>query len=242
VYKKVAMVEQFFDIIYSVHVEAAGDTQIRGRAGKHCGQKRTYRAVADQYAFIPREAISKFLLYCIDCQRKNSLESPSGGVGGNGSTTGINGAPNAVAGRPSKISSQQELGHKSSNGEEEGSDTATADSVQSPPLTMSPTQGSDIDVGGITPNGPIGMGSSGHHGPPADTGKLMNSSAAAAFSQAVAAMQSLRSMQQARTSLLVNAAHPHSQLLATQAALLQNSTHPASMLLNGSLQKNNAAC
>ena len=45
VYKKVAMVEQFFDIIYSVHVEAAGDTQIRGRAGKHCGQKRTYRAV-----------------------------------------------------------------------------------------------------------------------------------------------------------------------------------------------------
>lgn len=45
VYKRVAMVEQFFDIIYSVHVEAAGDTQLRGRAGKHCGQKRTYRAV-----------------------------------------------------------------------------------------------------------------------------------------------------------------------------------------------------
>jgi hypothetical protein len=45
VYKKVAMVEQFFDIIYSVHVEAAGETQLRGRAGKHCGQKRTYRAV-----------------------------------------------------------------------------------------------------------------------------------------------------------------------------------------------------
>ena len=48
VYKKVAMVEQFFDIIYSVHVEAAGDTQIRGRAGKHCGQKRTYRAVSSR--------------------------------------------------------------------------------------------------------------------------------------------------------------------------------------------------
>jgi hypothetical protein len=47
VYKKVAMVEQFFDIIYSVHVEAAGETQLRGRAGKHCGQKRTYRAVSD---------------------------------------------------------------------------------------------------------------------------------------------------------------------------------------------------
>ncbi len=47
VYKKVAMVEQFFDIIYSVHVEAAGETQLRGRAGKHCGQKRTYRAVSE---------------------------------------------------------------------------------------------------------------------------------------------------------------------------------------------------
>ena len=60
--------------------------------------------------------------------------------------------------------------------------------------------------------------------------KLLNPSAAAAFSQAVAAMQSLRSMQQARTSLLVNAAaaqaHPHSQLLASQ--FLQNSA-PALM-------------
>ena len=43
---RVAVVEQFFDIIYSVHVESAGDTQLRGRAGKHCGQKRTYRAVS----------------------------------------------------------------------------------------------------------------------------------------------------------------------------------------------------
>ena len=60
--------------------------------------------------------------------------------------------------------------------------------------------------------------------------KLLNPSAAAAFSQAVAAMQSLRSMQQARTSLLVNAAHhPHSQLLASQ--FLQNSP----TLLNGSM-------
>ena len=49
VYKKVAMVEQFFDIIYSVHVEAAGENQLRGRAGKHCGQKRTYRAVRFSY-------------------------------------------------------------------------------------------------------------------------------------------------------------------------------------------------
>eukprot|EP00093_Oithona_nana_P009700 09700.XXX_147474_125173_1 [CDS] Oithona nana genome sequencing. len=179
VYKKVAMVEQFFDIIYSVHVEAAGDTQIRGRAGKHCGQKRTYRAVADQYAFIPREAISKFLLYCIDCQRKNSLD----------------------------------------NGDDEGSDTATAESGHSPPMT--PESAGNPSNGGS---------------------KLLNPSAAAAFSQAVAAMQSLRSMQQARTSLLVNAAaqaqhHPHSQLLASQ--FLQNS---APALLNNSMGHAGGAC
>ena len=51
--------------------------------------------VADQYAFIPREAISKFLLYCIDCQRKNSLES-HGGAGGSGGV-----------GRPPKLNAQQ---------------------------------------------------------------------------------------------------------------------------------------
>jgi len=38
-YKKVAIVEDFFDIIYNVHVE------MDGRGGKHAGQKRTYRAV-----------------------------------------------------------------------------------------------------------------------------------------------------------------------------------------------------
>ena len=42
--------------------------------------------MADHYAFIPREAISKFLLYCIDCQRKNSLESGRGGHKGGGGT------------------------------------------------------------------------------------------------------------------------------------------------------------
>ena len=47
-YKRVAVVEQFFSIIYNVHVESSSsDTpQLRGRAGKHCGQKRTYRAVS----------------------------------------------------------------------------------------------------------------------------------------------------------------------------------------------------
>ena len=67
VYKRVAVVELFFSIIYRsvfkiltmfmifptltmmrrVHVESDGDTpHLRGRAGKHCGQKRTYRAVS----------------------------------------------------------------------------------------------------------------------------------------------------------------------------------------------------
>nr|KAG5711771.1 hypothetical protein BaRGS_023535 [Batillaria attramentaria] len=37
-YKRVAIVEEFFHIIYNVHVE------MDGRGGKHAGQKRTYRA------------------------------------------------------------------------------------------------------------------------------------------------------------------------------------------------------
>lgn len=40
VYKRVAVVENFFDIIYSVHVD------IEGRGSKHAGQKRTYRTVS----------------------------------------------------------------------------------------------------------------------------------------------------------------------------------------------------
>lgn len=37
-----AIVEDFFDIIYGVHVE------MDGRGGKHAGQKRTYRAVSQK--------------------------------------------------------------------------------------------------------------------------------------------------------------------------------------------------
>lgn len=39
-FKRVAVVENFYDIIYNVHVE------MDGRSGKHAGQKRTYRAVS----------------------------------------------------------------------------------------------------------------------------------------------------------------------------------------------------
>ncbi|XP_078275285.1 nucleolar protein 4-like b isoform X3 [Rhinoraja longicauda] len=39
--KRVAVVEDFFDIIYSMHVETGTET---GRTAKHAGQKRTYKA------------------------------------------------------------------------------------------------------------------------------------------------------------------------------------------------------
>ena len=40
IFKRVAIVEYFFDIIYMVHVET------EAKNGKHAGQKRTYRAVS----------------------------------------------------------------------------------------------------------------------------------------------------------------------------------------------------
>jgi hypothetical protein len=38
----VAVVEDFFDIIYAMHVEISTDP---GKAPKHAGQKKTYKAV-----------------------------------------------------------------------------------------------------------------------------------------------------------------------------------------------------
>ena len=46
IYKKVAVVENFYNIIYNVHVE------MDGRSGKHAGQKRTYRAVSNFFLCI----------------------------------------------------------------------------------------------------------------------------------------------------------------------------------------------
>ncbi|CAL4062316.1 unnamed protein product, partial [Meganyctiphanes norvegica] len=39
---------------------------------KHMGQKRTYRAVSERYAFVPREAVTKFLVLCTECPRRTS--------------------------------------------------------------------------------------------------------------------------------------------------------------------------
>lgn len=43
--KRVAVVEDFFDIIYAMHVEMGADP---GRAPKHAGQKKTYKAVRER--------------------------------------------------------------------------------------------------------------------------------------------------------------------------------------------------
>ncbi|XP_049611937.1 nucleolar protein 4-like isoform X1 [Syngnathus scovelli] len=65
--KRVAVVEDFFDIIYAMHVEIGADP---GRAPKHAGQKKTYKAIAETYAFLPREAVTRFLMSCGECQKR----------------------------------------------------------------------------------------------------------------------------------------------------------------------------
>lgn len=93
-YRKVAVVEQFFDIIYNVHVG------LGGRSSRHAGQKRTYRTVSfahvlyqqvrgklifvflsmqitESYAFLPRDAVTKFLAGCQFCKKNSKPHSPS---------------------------------------------------------------------------------------------------------------------------------------------------------------------
>ncbi|XP_072918008.1 nucleolar protein 4-like b isoform X3 [Hemitrygon akajei] len=72
--KRVAVVEDFFDIIYSMHVETGTET---GRTAKHAGQKRTYKAIAETYAFLPREAVTRFLMSCTECQKRMHI-NPNG--------------------------------------------------------------------------------------------------------------------------------------------------------------------
>lgn len=79
-YKRVAVVEDFFDIIYNIHVE------IEGRGGKHAGQKRTYRAIAETYAFLPREAVTHFLMACSDCQKRMHMGESNNNNSNSGAT------------------------------------------------------------------------------------------------------------------------------------------------------------
>lgn len=120
VYKRVAVVENFFEIIYGVHVE------MDGRGGKHAGQKRTYKAIAELYAFLPREAVTHFLMSCSDCQKRmhltngalsaatvlNAADSPalnSGSV-----------APAAVTGTPAGSPGYQSNSNNSSSNNNKG--------------------------------------------------------------------------------------------------------------------------
>ncbi|CRK89715.1 CLUMA_CG003482, isoform A [Clunio marinus] len=68
-YKRVAVVEYFFNIIYKVHC-SVGEGE-----GRHVGQKRTYRKITECYAFLPREAVTKFLTHCNECRK--SMKSMS---------------------------------------------------------------------------------------------------------------------------------------------------------------------
>lgn len=61
--KRVAVVEDFFDIIYAMHVEMGADP---GRAPKHAGQKKTYKAVSESCQ-------SGFQLWC--CSRKKTEDN-----------------------------------------------------------------------------------------------------------------------------------------------------------------------
>eukprot|EP00794_Sanderia_malayensis_P004591 gene4591-5194_t len=58
-YRKVAVVEDFYDIIKKVHVN---------NYGCHFGQKQTFKMVASIYAFLPREVITHYLTNCEFCK------------------------------------------------------------------------------------------------------------------------------------------------------------------------------
>ncbi|CAL4229794.1 unnamed protein product, partial [Meganyctiphanes norvegica] len=84
--KKVAVVEDFLDIIYNLHVCKDGKDQ------KHMGQKRTYRDVSERYAFVPREAVTKFLVLCTECPRRSSAAQLSLNTMSLHGTTSMNGS------------------------------------------------------------------------------------------------------------------------------------------------------
>ncbi|XP_061682737.1 nucleolar protein 4-like isoform X1 [Syngnathoides biaculeatus] len=65
--KRVAVVEDFYDIIFAMHVKEVGEP---GKAPWHVGQKKTYKAIAEMYAFLPREAVTRFLMSCGECQKR----------------------------------------------------------------------------------------------------------------------------------------------------------------------------
>ncbi|XP_067933149.1 nucleolar protein 4-like [Watersipora subatra] len=71
-YRRVAVVEEFFDIIHSIHI-GMGE-----RNGTHAGQKRTYKAIMESYACLPREAVTHFLMNCEPCCSRMRLSLSPG--------------------------------------------------------------------------------------------------------------------------------------------------------------------
>ncbi|XP_077547448.1 nucleolar protein 4-like isoform X2 [Haemaphysalis longicornis] len=119
VYKRVAVVENFFEIIYGVHVE------MDGRGGKHAGQKRTYKAIAELYAFLPREAVTHFLMSCSDCQKRMHLTNGALSTATvlNADSPALNSsgvAPAAVPGTPAGSPGYQSNSNNSSSNNNKG--------------------------------------------------------------------------------------------------------------------------
>uniref|UniRef100_A0A3B5MFX5 Nucleolar protein 4-like b n=1 Tax=Xiphophorus couchianus TaxID=32473 RepID=A0A3B5MFX5_9TELE len=55
-----------------MHVEIGTDP---GKTPRHAGQKKTYRAIAETYAFLPREAVTRFLMSCGECQKRMHIST-----------------------------------------------------------------------------------------------------------------------------------------------------------------------
>uniref|UniRef100_A0A3Q0RHC9 Nucleolar protein 4-like b n=1 Tax=Amphilophus citrinellus TaxID=61819 RepID=A0A3Q0RHC9_AMPCI len=55
-----------------MHVEVSSDP---GKVPKHAGQKKTYKAIAETYAFLPREAVTRFLMSCGECQKRMHIST-----------------------------------------------------------------------------------------------------------------------------------------------------------------------
>ncbi|KAI8782437.1 inosine-uridine preferring nucleoside hydrolase isoform X2 [Biomphalaria glabrata] len=60
-FKRVATIDEFFDIIYSAHSENG-----------HVGQAQTYRAIKAIYALVPRVLIIKFIEMCPQCSNTHT--------------------------------------------------------------------------------------------------------------------------------------------------------------------------
>ena len=187
--------------------------------------------VADQYAFIPREAISKFLLFCIDCQRKNSMENRRATNGNGGIKAGKdcraedNGSPlnSSLGGDTPTPNDYRPLSPPPS---------LVIDHFRHSPISLNGTNGTQAGMQHVLTTAAVAGGvasltSTPHLSPPttpksaspASSSAALSVTAAAAFTQAMAAMQNhpLRSLQMRNTLL---AANPQSNpFLATQALL-----------------------